>query len=76
MSLDSKIVEAIATAVEESGQPTALSRRLRAWLEAVADESEDIHDVSATDRHLEVIYEAVTSEDGATEDDVAEEDEG
>lgn len=59
MSLDPKIVEAIKSAASEAGQPAALSRRLVAWLEAVAEESEDINDVAATDRRLELIYEAV-----------------
>lgn len=59
MSLDPKIVEAVKTAAEEAGQPPALARRLTAWLEAVADESEDINDVAVTDRRLEIIYDAV-----------------
>ena len=60
MSLDPKIVEAVKAAAEECGQPPALARRLLAWLEAVADESEDINDFATTDRRLEVIYEAVS----------------
>lgn len=59
MSLDPKILEAVKSAAEEAGQPPALARRLVAWLEAVADESEDINDVAATDRRLEIIYDAV-----------------
>lgn len=60
MSLDPKIVDAVKAAAEECGQPPALARRLVAWLEAVADESEDINDLATTDRRLEVIYEAVS----------------
>lgn len=64
MSLDPKIVEAVRTAAEEGGQPPALARRLVAWLEAAADESEDINDIAVTDRRLEIIYDAVAL-DGA-----------
>ena len=60
MSLDPKIVEAVKTASAEAGQPPSLARRIIAWLEAVADESEDINDIAATDRRLELIYEAVS----------------
>lgn len=60
MSLDPKIVEAVKTASAAAGQPPALARRIVAWLQAVADESEDINDIAATDRRLELIYEAVT----------------
>jgi hypothetical protein len=59
VSLDPKIIEAIKCAVVEHGQPPALAQRLVAWLEGVADDSEDINDMAATDRHLEVIYDAV-----------------
>lgn len=75
MSLDPKIVEAIKSATSDAGQPSALSRRLVAWLEAVADESEDINDVAATDRRLELIYEAVALGDPEPGDDTAEGDE-
>jgi hypothetical protein len=67
VSLDPKIVEAVRTAAEEGGQPPALARRLVAWLEAAADESEDIHDVAATDRRLEIIYDAVALDGTATD---------
>jgi hypothetical protein len=60
LSLDPKIVEAVKTASTEAGQPPALARRIIAWLQAVADESEDINDIAAADRRLELIYEAVT----------------
>jgi hypothetical protein len=60
VSLDPKIIEAVEAAAAEAGQPTALARRLVAWLEAVGDESEDINDIAATDRRLEIIYEAVS----------------
>jgi len=59
VSLDPKIIEAIKCAVVKHGQPPALAQRLVAWLEGVADDSEDINDMAATDRHLEVIYDAV-----------------
>lgn len=80
MSLDRKIIEAVKSAAEECGQPPALARRLVKWLEAVADESEDINDVAATDRRLEVIYEAVAlgdaSDDGSVDADEDDEREG
>ena len=75
MSLDLKIVEAIKSATSEAGQPTALSRRLVAWLEAVAEESEDINDVAATDRRLELIYEAVALGESEALDDEGGDDE-
>lgn len=77
MSVDPKILEAVKAAVAAAEQPPALARRLVAWLEAVGDESEDINDVAATDRRLEIIYEAVDLStevvDEASEDDVDEE---
>lgn len=78
MSLDHKIREAVEAATAEAGQPPALARRLVAWLEAVGDESEDINDIAATDRRLEIIYEAVSlgaddAEDDAHDDDDEEE---
>ncbi|OHV67155.1 hypothetical protein LCM4577_26750 [Mesorhizobium sp. LCM 4577] len=71
MSLDLKIIDAIRAAVDGEGQPSNLARRLVAWLEAIADESEDINDIAATDRRLEIIYEAVLvdEEDDANETD-------
>lgn len=75
MSLDPKIVEAIKSATGEAGQPVALSRRLVAWLEAVAEESEDINDVAATDRRLELIYEAVALGESEALDDEGSDDE-
>lgn len=67
MSLDSKVAEAIRDSVENCGQPPALARKIIAWLEAVASESEDINDVAAADRHLEVIYEEVAIGDDVDE---------
>lgn len=77
MSVDPKIIEAVKSATAEAGQSPALARRLVAWLEAVADESEDINDIAATDRRLELIYEAVSlgAEDPAGDDDADEEEE-
>jgi hypothetical protein len=73
LSLDPKIVEALRTATSEAGQPPALARRLVAWLEAVADGNEDINDIAATDRRLEIAYEAVAAHDGDVEGDDADE---
>jgi hypothetical protein len=81
LSLDPKIVEAIRSATDEAGQPAALSRRLIAWLEAVAEESEDINDIATTDRRLELLYEAVAlgeidvaDDEGGDDDDEEETD--
>ena len=74
MSLDPKIIEAVEAATAEAGQPTALARRLVAWLEAVGDESEDINDIAATDRRLEIIYEAVALEADHADDEIGDED--
>lgn len=71
MILDTKIIEAIETATDEHGQPPALARRLIAWLEAVADESEDINDTAVTDRRLEIVYEAVSLSSDVKDDETA-----
>ena len=69
MSVDPKVTEAITAAVEERGQSPALARRLLAWLQAVTSGNEDLADVSATERRLELIYADVGDEDGAEEQD-------
>lgn len=62
MALDLKISEAIEQVVTESGQSSALARRLAAWLEAVNSGNEEINDSAAADRHLEILYEETSVE--------------
>lgn len=56
MALDPKLIEAIESAVTEAGQSHALSRRLIAWMDAATSGNEDVNDVDASARHLELLY--------------------
>lgn len=54
--MDSKIQEAIETAVRDAGQPSGLARKLTRWFEAISEGSEDINDSQSAYRHLELLY--------------------
>ena len=58
MATDTKIREAIETAVAKAGQDQTLATKLVRWFEAIAAGNEDINDSDLTDRHLELLYEA------------------
>lgn len=77
MTLDPKLVEALNTEVASTGQSEALGRLLAAWLDAVTSGNEDLNDVSAADRHIELIYGEVSLEpaevDESDEDDLVDE---
>ena len=68
MTIDPRITDAIKEAVEESGQPDTLARRLIAWFEGVTSGNEDINDQTTTARHLEVLFEGTVYEDANGED--------
>ena len=53
MTTDTKIREAIETAVAKVGQDRTLATKLVRWFEAIASGNEDINDSDLTDRHLE-----------------------
>ncbi|MGB1250466.1 MAG: CxC ATPase DNA modification system associated small protein [Candidatus Promineifilaceae bacterium] len=56
MKLDDKIVEAINTEVARSGQPSALARKLTAWLSAVVSGNDDLNNDQSTRSRLELIF--------------------
>ena len=64
MSLDPKIVRAIQEAVAEAAQEPALARRLIAWMQAITSGSEDPHDLSLAQRHIELLYEGTSTSRG------------
>jgi len=59
MALDKTIRTAIEDAVRDGDQSAQLSKKIIAWLEAVASGSEDIHDQEHAERRLEVLFDAV-----------------
>lgn len=61
MALDKKISQAIREAVEDARQPDAVARGLIAWLTAVASGNEDFNDITAAERHLEILYSVTTT---------------
>jgi hypothetical protein len=64
MALDSALAAALREAVEESGQPRALSLRLEAWLQAMT-EGDDAQEGQA--QRYEDIRGAVQLEDSPSE---------
>jgi hypothetical protein len=72
MTLDARITEAIQATVDEAGQSPALARRLIAWMEGAASGNEDLNDLAASARHLELLYAetTVSSVRGGQSDDV------
>ena len=54
--VDTKIEEAIETAVRDESQSEALSRLLVAWFEALASGNEDIAEDQSAWRRLELLY--------------------
>lgn len=56
MSLDIKLTDAIETAVEENGQPTAVGTKLIAWLRAINSGNENIGDTAQTKQRLIDLY--------------------
>jgi ferric-dicitrate binding protein FerR (iron transport regulator) len=42
--------------VHEAGQPTALARRIEAWMIELTSGNEDPNDAASADRHLELLY--------------------
>ena len=70
MKVDERISQAIKEAVDEAGQPSALARRLIAWVNAVMSQNEDINDWETTARHLDVLFEGtkVSNADGEHDD--------
>ena len=75
MTTDTKIREAIETAVAKVGQDRTLATKLVRWFEAIASGNEDINDSDLTDRHLKLLYEATRTGtapyEAATEDEAA-----
>lgn len=60
--MDPRIRTAIHEAAREHGQSSALARRLIGWFTAVASGAEDIHDLDASRRHLDLAYKEVRLE--------------
>ncbi len=58
MSVDPRIREAIAKAVNEAEQPKELSTRLLAWFEAIATGNASLDDRESVAKHVELLYEA------------------
>ena len=57
MGLDPKILEALRTAVQESGQPPSIALKLAAWMVAVTSGNESFNDEQAVGRHLSLLFE-------------------
>ena len=56
MGLDQFVAEAVRVAVENAGQPEALSRRITAWLEVVNSRTEQSDDQTEDARHLDALF--------------------
>ena len=59
MAIPEEIRGAIAMAVGDAGQSSALAARLIAWFEAVASGNESLEDFEPVKRRLDVIFPAV-----------------
>jgi hypothetical protein len=59
MAVDRTIQEAVLASVREAGQPDQLAKKLLAWLEAIASGNEELTDLEAAQRHLELLFGAV-----------------
>ncbi len=57
MPIDPQIESAIRTSVKGNKQTDSLADKLIAWVKAINSENEDINDLEAASRHLELIYE-------------------
>ena len=66
MAIDKRISQAIEEAVHEANQQEILTRRLCVWFEAIASGNDD---ASATDRHLEVLFQGIMVDRMDEEDD-------
>ena len=60
MSLDPRIRQAVKDAVHDSDQPSNLGEKLIHWLEALTSGNEKLEDRDSVERHLELLYEAVS----------------
>lgn len=63
MSLDPKIKDAIAQAVESSGQSPALAQRIAAWVEGIIVGDDDLNDPASAELHLDLLYDEVRLDD-------------
>ena len=61
--IDSRIESAVRDAVENYGQPEKLASRIIKWFEDVANGNESLEDRKDYMRRLDVIYEAVETEE-------------
>ena len=56
MNIDPKIKDSIEEAVQNFAQDNALSTKLLAWFEALANGNEELQDKESVLRHIELLY--------------------
>ena len=67
--MDPRIKQAIRDAVQESGHPESLSRKIAQWYHEIASGNEEVSDLQSAYRHIDGLFRDVTpseSTDGST----------
>jgi len=63
VNLDSRVITAIAEAVEEAGETPVLSQKIIVWLDSLASGNARLSDRDLTVSHLDLLYGAVSEAD-------------
>ena len=60
MKIDAEIRNALAIVVEEEGQSEGVTKKLIAWLEAIAEGNENADDMGAAEAHIKLIFDELS----------------
>jgi len=65
--MDPRIKQAIADAVQESGHPESLSRKIAQWYHEITSGNEDVSDLQSAYRHIDGLFRDVTPSDSTND---------